>query len=65
MLSALGCPDDQAQMKIFLQKSIDLESGLTPALLSSVFSAVYSNSYGGVDTSVDFVIENYEEIANL
>lgn len=63
MLSALGCPNDQAQIKIFLEKAIDPTSGLTPALLSSAFSAIYTNSYGGIDTSIDFLIENHKRIA--
>lgn len=49
----------------FLEKSIDSSSGLTARDLSSVFSAVYSNNYEGIDIALDFLIENYERVATL
>lgn len=64
ILSALGCTDT-TQAKIFLQKAVDPFSGLAPSNLEAVFSAIYTNSFDGLDICLDFLIDNYKNIANL
>lgn len=64
ILSALGCTD-ATQAKIFLQKAINPASGLAPSNLEAVFSAIYTNSFDGLDICLDFLSDNYKNIASL
>ncbi|XP_066141985.1 membrane alanyl aminopeptidase-like isoform X1 [Euwallacea fornicatus] len=63
ILSALGCPNDEAVLTSYLSKTLSDTSGVRAQDYAAVFSAVYSSSSIGVDVALDFFIANYSSIA--
>ncbi|XP_066141998.1 aminopeptidase N-like [Euwallacea fornicatus] len=63
--SALGCTKDAEILRLFLGKILESDDVLLPESFISIFSTIFSGNEEGVNTALDYFLENYEAILKI
>ncbi|XP_034486438.1 aminopeptidase N [Drosophila innubila] len=64
-ISSLGCSHNAAQLKKFIESSIDKSNSLSYAERTSLLNAAYSRSEEGLTASLEFLESNWKAYAEL
>ncbi|KAM8705012.1 hypothetical protein ACLKA7_009467 [Drosophila subpalustris] len=64
-ISSLGCSHNAAQLKKFIESSIDKSNSLSYAERTSLLNAAYSRSEAGLTASLEFLEGNWKAYAEL
>ncbi|KAH8311143.1 hypothetical protein KR044_004566 [Drosophila immigrans] len=64
-ISSLGCSTNAAQLKKFIESSIDSTNSLSNAERRSLLNAAYSRSEAGLTASLEFLESNWKAYADL